>query len=124
VRGRERWKIRERITRKGNGNENDGISDNGISDDGISDDMTGEDEDGVGCECRRCGRNRKWGDQKTCLRVRRMGFVGICGMIVGNEFRSMSEFSGGQPGVLFVGAFIARPMYEIEELTSTLFVDL
>ena len=78
----------------------------------------------VGCECWRCGRNRKWGDEKTCLRVRRTGFVGICGMIVGDEFRSMSEFGSGQPGVLFVGAFIARPSYEIEKPTSTSFVDL
>ena len=78
----------------------------------------------VGFECRRCGRNRKWGDEKTRLRVRRTGFVGICGMIVGDEFRSVTEFGSGQPGVLFVGAFIARPTYKIEELASTSFVDL
>ena len=78
----------------------------------------------LGCECRRCGRNRKWRDEKTRLRVRRTGFVGICGMEIGDEFRSVSDFGSRQPGVLFVGAFIARPMYEIEELTSMSFVDL
>ena len=58
------------------------------------------------------------------LRVRRTGFVGICGMIVGDEFQRVTKFGSGQPGVFFVGAFISGPMCEIEELTSTSFVNL
>ena len=45
-------------------------------------------------------------------------------MIVGDEFRGVTEFGSGQPGVFFVSTFIAKPTYEVEELTSTSLVDL